>query len=113
MMNQPVDSHGKGKLYSSMADCGIQTIRNEGALAVYKGFFAQWSRVGPHTTISLVAWEALRHLFGFMLYRNRFCSLGHNYGSFLLTFKQQPCWRNESYLRHGVIWTACRTCKSC
>lgn len=64
LMNQPLDSGGRGKLYRSMLDCAVKTVRNEGILAVYKGFFAQWMRVGPHTTISLVAWEWLRRLVG-------------------------------------------------
>lgn len=64
LMNQPVDAHGRGTLYSGMVDCAVKTVRAEGVLAIYKGFLAQWMRVGPHTTISLVAWEWLRHMFG-------------------------------------------------
>ena len=34
------------------------------AAGIYKGFSAQWLRVGPHTTISLVVWEYLRRISG-------------------------------------------------
>ena len=65
LMNQPLDATtGKGSRYSGMVDCAIKTARAEGGLALYKGFLAQWMRVGPHTTISLVAWEGLRRIAG-------------------------------------------------
>lgn len=65
VMNQPVDPVSRrGQLYSNSLDCALKTAKLEGVLALYKGFFAQWLRVGPHTTISLVCFEALRHVFG-------------------------------------------------
>eukprot|EP00041_Stephanoeca_diplocostata_P024534 m.625054 g.625054 ORF g.625054 m.625054 type:complete len:315 (+) comp22546_c0_seq29:161-1105(+) len=64
LMNQPLDAAGRGTLYRGMSDCALQTIRAEGFLGIYKGFTAQWMRVGPHTTISLVTWEFLRRLSG-------------------------------------------------
>jgi hypothetical protein len=65
LMNQPVSVTGNGEHYSGMLDCFVKTTRREGVLASYKGFTAQWLRVGPHTTISLVCFEFLRHLWGF------------------------------------------------
>mmetsp|Transcript_5297 Transcript_5297/g.15659 ORF Transcript_5297/g.15659 Transcript_5297/m.15659 type:complete len:284 (-) Transcript_5297:44-895(-) len=38
--------------------------RTEGPTSVYKGFTGQWLRIGPHTTISLLAFENLRHFCG-------------------------------------------------
>lgn len=64
LFNQPLDGNGRGKLYTSMWDCAVKTVKAEGLLAIYKGFTAQWARVGPHTTISLVTWEYLRRVSG-------------------------------------------------
>lgn len=38
-----------GSLYSSAFDCLYRTIKTEGPLAVYKGFFAHLARILPHT----------------------------------------------------------------
>lgn len=38
-----------GSLYSSAFDCLFRTIKTEGVLAVYKGFFAHLARILPHT----------------------------------------------------------------
>ena len=38
-----------GNLYSGIWDCLSKTIRTEGLLAVYKGYFAHLARVLPHT----------------------------------------------------------------
>jgi hypothetical protein len=38
-----------GNLYSSAWDCLKSTVKVEGPLAVYKGFFAHLARILPHT----------------------------------------------------------------
>lgn len=38
-----------GNLYSSAIDCLWRTVKTEGPLAVYKGFFAHLARILPHT----------------------------------------------------------------
>jgi solute carrier family 25 protein 34/35 len=38
-----------GNLYSSAFDCLYRTIKTEGLLAVYKGYFAHLARILPHT----------------------------------------------------------------
>ena len=38
-----------GNLYSSAFDCLYRTVKTEGILAVYKGFFAHLARILPHT----------------------------------------------------------------
>ncbi|KAG0267778.1 hypothetical protein DFQ27_008275 [Actinomortierella ambigua] len=63
-MNQQFNAQGKGNLYSSALDCVIKTMRNEGPLALYKGFLACWMRLGPHTLLSLMIFEKLRSLVG-------------------------------------------------
>ncbi|KAG9947850.1 hypothetical protein KCU85_g5547, partial [Aureobasidium melanogenum] len=42
-----------GNLYSSAFDCLFRTIKTEGPLAVYKGFFAHLARILPHTILTL------------------------------------------------------------
>jgi len=38
-----------GNLYSGALDCLVRTVRSEGPMAVYKGFFAHLARILPHT----------------------------------------------------------------
>jgi len=65
VMVQPVDpATGQGTLYKGMIDCFRRVIETEGASALFKGFNSQWLRIGPHTTVSLMAFEQLRHLVG-------------------------------------------------
>ncbi|KAF8451867.1 mitochondrial carrier domain-containing protein [Terfezia claveryi] len=42
-----------GNLYSGIGDCLSKTIRTEGLLAVYKGYFAHLARILPHTILML------------------------------------------------------------
>ncbi|KAL1590285.1 Mitochondrial citrate transporter E [Cladosporium halotolerans] len=42
-----------GNLYGSALDCLIRTVKTEGPLAVYKGFFAHLARILPHTILTL------------------------------------------------------------
>lgn len=52
-------------IYKSPVDCIKQTWRAEGLRGFFKGWVPAYSRVGPHTTISLVGIEKLRKLFGY------------------------------------------------
>jgi solute carrier family 25 protein 34/35 len=38
-----------GDLYRGAFDCLFKTIRKEGILAIYKGYFAHLARILPHT----------------------------------------------------------------
>lgn len=42
-----------GNLYNGIFDCLYKTVKTEGVLAVYKGFFAHLSRILPHTILTL------------------------------------------------------------
>ncbi|KAF2773063.1 mitochondrial carrier [Teratosphaeria nubilosa] len=42
-----------GNLYKGALDCLFSTIKTEGVLAVYKGFFAHLARILPHTILTL------------------------------------------------------------
>ncbi|KAL9639404.1 MAG: hypothetical protein Q9164_000945 [Protoblastenia rupestris] len=42
-----------GNLYSGVFDCLYKTVKTEGLLAIYKGFFAHLARILPHTILTL------------------------------------------------------------
>ena len=42
-----------GKLYTSAFDCFLKTVKTEGLLAIYKGYFAHLARILPHTILTL------------------------------------------------------------
>ena len=44
----------KGNLYSGPIDCFKKTIAAEGAMALYKGFWAQLFRIGPSYNFNLI-----------------------------------------------------------
>mmetsp|Transcript_102183 Transcript_102183/g.288656 ORF Transcript_102183/g.288656 Transcript_102183/m.288656 type:complete len:301 (-) Transcript_102183:93-995(-) len=65
VMVQPTDPVTKrGTLYANSMDCLVKVARAEGPRGLYKGFNAQWMRIGPHTTITLMVFEQLRRLLG-------------------------------------------------
>lgn len=47
----------KGDLYKGPIDCFAKTIKIEGPTALYKGFWAQLFRVGPHSILTLMFME--------------------------------------------------------
>lgn len=47
----------KGDLYKGPVDCFLKTVRTEGPMALYKGFWAQLFRVGPHSILTLMFME--------------------------------------------------------
>lgn len=51
-----------GNLYSGAFDCLIRTVKTEGPLAVYKGFFAHLARILPHTILTLTLAEQTNKL---------------------------------------------------
>lgn len=50
------------RLYRGSIDCGIQTVRNEGLLALYKGFIPTWVRMGPWNIIFFITYEQLKKM---------------------------------------------------
>ncbi|KAI9777842.1 MAG: Mitochondrial oxaloacetate carrier protein [Geoglossum umbratile] len=42
-----------GNLYSGVFDCLYKTVKTEGLLAIYKGYFAHLARILPHTVLTL------------------------------------------------------------
>jgi hypothetical protein len=50
-----------GNLYSSAFDCLYRTVKTEGILAIYKGYFAHLARILPHTVCSPTSRRASEH----------------------------------------------------
>ncbi|KAL1921403.1 uncharacterized protein VTP21DRAFT_11119 [Calcarisporiella thermophila] len=64
MYNQKTDPiTGKGTLYRNPLDCMVKTLRAEGFFGLYKGFTAQYARIGPHTIFTFVFFEQLTSLY--------------------------------------------------
>jgi len=53
VMNEP-------DLYKGSVDCFMQTVRNEGLMSLYKGFFPCWLRLAPWATTFWLSYEQLR-----------------------------------------------------
>merc|ERR1712025_1456888 len=64
VMGQPVDASGRGTLYSGMTDCFIKSVRNEGPMSLYRGFWPNFGRVVPRVTIVFIVMEQLKAHFG-------------------------------------------------
>ncbi|PUU78994.1 mitochondrial carrier domain-containing protein [Tuber borchii] len=51
-----------GNLYTGAFDCLMKTVRTEGLLAIYKGYFAHLARILPHTILTLTLAEQTNKL---------------------------------------------------
>ncbi|CAK9822937.1 Mitochondrial uncoupling protein Bmcp [Anthophora retusa] len=49
-------------IYNGSMDCFVQTFKNEGFLALYKGFVPTWFRMGPWNIIFFITYEQLKQL---------------------------------------------------
>lgn len=47
----------KGNMYAGPVDCFTKTVKTEGPMALYKGFWAQLFRIGPHSILMLLFME--------------------------------------------------------
>ncbi|NWX83524.1 KMCP1 protein, partial [Nothoprocta ornata] len=61
MMNQSRQS-GAHTNYKGTLDCLLQTWKNEGFFALYKGFWPNWLRLGPWNIIFFLTYEQLKKL---------------------------------------------------
>jgi len=59
--NQPVDEKGRGQLYKGPVDGVIKIWRVEGLGGFFKGWFAHYLRVGPHTVLMFIFMEQFRN----------------------------------------------------
>ena len=64
MMNQAIDSEGRGLLYKSSFDCFAKTLKNEGFFGLYKGFVPCWLRMAPWSLTFWLSYEQIRKFFG-------------------------------------------------
>ncbi|XP_075991810.1 uncoupling protein Bmcp mitochondrial [Anticarsia gemmatalis] len=51
------------RIYKGTVDCLLQTVRNEGFLALYKGFIPTWLRMGPWNIIFFLTYEQLKQFY--------------------------------------------------
>jgi solute carrier family 25 protein 14/30 len=50
------------KIYRSSVHCCLSTVKNEGLLALYRGFVPSFMRMGPWNVIFFVVYEQLKKL---------------------------------------------------
>ncbi|XP_037944616.1 solute carrier family 25 member 35-like [Teleopsis dalmanni] len=59
LYNQGVDEHGRGLYYRGWLDCFVKISRAEGLYGLYKGFWANYLRLAPHSTLVLLFFDEL------------------------------------------------------
>lgn len=52
--------------YTSAIRCGLHTVRSEGPLALYRGFFPAFARMGPWNVIFFLVYEQLQHSYPYV-----------------------------------------------
>lgn len=50
-------------VYTGSVDCAIQTVKNEGFRALYKGFIPTYLRMGPWNIIFFITYEQLKKFY--------------------------------------------------
>lgn len=66
MFNQGVHADGKGHLYKNTFDCFLKVVKVEGLFGLYKGFWANYMRIGPHSTLVLLFFDEI------LYFRNKY-----------------------------------------
>lgn len=51
------------RIYTGSIDCAVQTVRNEGFRALYKGFIPTYLRMGPWNIIFFITYEQLKQFY--------------------------------------------------
>jgi hypothetical protein len=52
--------------FTSSLRCGLHTVRSEGPLALYKGFFPAFARMGPWNVIFFLVYEKLQNSYPYV-----------------------------------------------
>ena len=64
MMNQKMDSvTGRGLDYTGPLDCAKKTMKSEGPMALWRGFWPNYARLGPHNVIMWLIVEQVRSFY--------------------------------------------------
>ena len=63
IMNQRAGKGGAALQYTGMLDCFAKSVRAEGVLCLWKGFFPSYARIGPRVVIIFLMLEELRKRF--------------------------------------------------
>merc|ERR1712129_646699 len=61
LMNQPAD---KPKIYTNLFQTFIKISKDEGPLALWRGFVPMWARIAPTTTLQLLFFEKFTAMAG-------------------------------------------------
>ncbi|KAI3907627.1 hypothetical protein MKW98_016271 [Papaver atlanticum] len=64
VMNQAAGNEANKTMYKNSYDCLVKTVRVEGVMALWKGFFPTWARLGPWQFVFWVSYERLRNIAG-------------------------------------------------
>lgn len=65
LMTQPVDPvSGHGMVYKGSAHCLVTVVREEGGLALWRGFFLNWTRMAPWSLTFFLSFEYGRKVWG-------------------------------------------------
>lgn len=57
LYNQPLNDAGKGKYYNGVIDCFVKVLQAEGLRGLYKGFWPNYLRIAPHSTLVLLFYD--------------------------------------------------------
>ena len=60
IMNQQINANGQPVLYSSTLDCFVKSIKNEGFMVLFSGYWAFLLRLAPNTVLTFVCIEFFR-----------------------------------------------------
>ncbi|XP_060586089.1 mitochondrial uncoupling protein 4-like [Ruditapes philippinarum] len=63
VMNQPIKD-GRPVLYKNSIDCLVKTVKQEGFMALYKGFVPTYCRLGPWLAVFWLSYEQFRRVTG-------------------------------------------------
>lgn len=59
LYNQGLDEQGRGLYYKGWFDCCFKILRTEGLYGFYKGFWPNYLRIAPHSTLVLLFFDEL------------------------------------------------------
>lgn len=67
VMMTRIYNQGSSRKYSGILDCLFKSLKTEGFLALYKGFWPHYLRMGPHTILTFVFIEQVKKVISVVL----------------------------------------------